>query len=214
MARSYQVFGVLALLSVGCSGQAGFQRECDVVSPDAGSTCVDLDGDGFLAGTDGGTCPEAEQRFEPSDCADGTINIHPRNIERLDDGEDWDCDGLDDPELCLDDALDWVEAIPESCGSGSLVIQTRQTCDVCSGNSTYLLVRVVAVREPWFRQTALTLVTDVDQVDRIEVPAFDRVSPVLAVPARWSVASYLAGDGCDDPDGFVSRVTKNSSCTL
>jgi hypothetical protein len=215
MTRGSLVFGVLALLLSGCSGRVDFASDCDLASADAGpTTCVDLDGDGFFAGRDGGTCREADPRFEASDCDDTRVDIHPRNVEWLGDGEDWDCDGLDEPELCLDDALDWVEAVPDSCTSGNLVIQTRQTCEVCSGNMTCLLVRVAAITEPWFRQTILNLVTDTRRAYRIEVPDFDHVSPVLVVPAAWSVVGYLLADGCDDADGFVSRSTNYSSCTL
>ncbi|MBN1609046.1 MAG: hypothetical protein JW940_20630 [Polyangiaceae bacterium] len=55
---------------------------------------------------------------------------------------------------------------------------------------------------------------DSERSYRIVVPDFDRVSPVLAVPASWTVVGYLGSDGCDDADGFVSRSTNHSSCTL
>jgi hypothetical protein len=211
--RGPHAFGVLGALVAACAGRVEFDCDGDAAASDAGAPCVDFDGDGFLAGRDGGPCPDSEQRFEPSDCDDGKSGIHPRNVEWLDDGEDWDCDGLDGPELCLGDALDWVEDPPDSCASGNLVIQTLQTCNVCSGMSTYLLVRVAEVAAPWFRQAVLYVVADSEQVYRVDVPDFDRVSPVLAVPARWSVVAYLGADGCDDADRFVSRSTDHSSCT-
>jgi hypothetical protein len=93
---------------------------------------VDHDNDGYLAGSDGGPCGEVEQRFEASDCDDSNARIHPRNVEWLGDGKDWDCDGLDAPALCLDSGLEWVGDVPAACDEGNVIIQTRQTCNVCS----------------------------------------------------------------------------------
>ena len=214
MPRGFPAFGVLGAVLAACAGRVEFDRDSDAAASDAGPACVDFDGDGFLAARDGGPCPEAEQRFEPSDCDDEKSRIHPRNVEWVGDGEDWDCDGFDGPELCLDDATDWVEDLPDSCGSGNLVIQTLQTCDVCRGEWTYVLLRAAEVTQPWFSQAVLYVVADSERSYRIVVPDFDRVSPVLAVPARWSVAGYLGADGCDDADGFVSRSTNSPSCTL
>ena len=161
-----------------------------------------------------GVCLAAEERFEPSDCNDEDPKVHPQNVEWMGDGEDWDCDGLDAPELCLDDGLDWLDELPESCDEGSLVIQRRQTCDVCSGTETYVLLRVVSAVEPSYRMNELLVVTDWQRVYRLQLSDFDGTTPMLAVPARFGVDARLRFGGCDDPDGFVSQPTRHSSCTL
>ena len=204
----------LALQFVACSGRV--DRSCEDPAPDPlpVAACVDSDEDGYLVGPDGEACPESEARLEPSDCDDQNPDIHPGNVEWLGDDEDWDCDGLDAPELCLRSGLDWVGELPQSCDEGNLVIQYRQTCDVCRGTDTQVLLRVVSVVAPSYPSNELHVVADRKTLFRVALPEFEGTSPELVVPAVWSVEAYLDFDGCDDPNGFVSAPTLSSSCTL
>jgi hypothetical protein len=196
----------------GCAGRV--DCDCDGPPPGEAPKCVDHDNDGYLVGSDGGPCEEVDQRLESSDCDDSNGRIHPHNVEWLGDGEDWDCDGLDEPELCLDNGLEWVGDVPAACDAGNIIIQTRQTCNVCSGTDTFVLVRLTELVRPWFRANVLFVVTDAESVYRVDVSDFDGTSPVLAIPARFSVEAYLLLDGCQDTHGLVSQPTNSSSCTL
>jgi hypothetical protein len=224
---------VLLSSSVACSGRV--ERNCQETAPaEPAAGCPDCDGEDASPTEPAASCEDDDQDgfyafplpeagcaatggdLELPDCDDYDALVHPYAVERLGDGEDWNCDGLDGVEdLCIDESQGWVGSVPAECPNQNLVIQTRQTCNVCSGTDTYVLVRLVDAYSTYYEQTSrLVLVMDSDTVVELEVPEVDDVSATYAVPARWFVDAYLRVNACFENQGFVSQRTNHDSCTL